>query len=118
MQYTIAAFLAVRKERSRIVILISNSSFDGNESEGYDTPGNIHVSQPILRNWLIKRRLKELLYQLSYRIPLYVTETRTYSSKRGQLAYPVCPRCGRSIEREYQSYCDRCGQCLRWDAYE
>lgn len=26
--------------------------------------------------------------------------------------FPVCPRCGQTLEREYQAYCDRCGQCL------
>ena len=25
--------------------------------------------------------------------------------------------CGRTMEREYQPYCDRCGQCLDWSAF-
>ena len=28
--------------------------------------------------------------------------------------YPICPKCGRTMEREYQHYCDRCGQRLGW----
>lgn len=28
--------------------------------------------------------------------------------------YPVCPRCKRTFEREYQKFCDRCGQRLAW----
>lgn len=29
-------------------------------------------------------------------------------------AFPVCPRCKISMEREFMSYCDRCGQRLDW----
>ena len=28
--------------------------------------------------------------------------------------FPLCPRCGSAMEREYQGYCDRCGQRLDW----
>lgn len=28
--------------------------------------------------------------------------------------YPVCPRCGIILEREYTKFCDNCGQKLRW----
>lgn len=28
--------------------------------------------------------------------------------------FPVCPRCECTMERDYQAYCDRCGQCLKW----
>lgn len=28
--------------------------------------------------------------------------------------FPICPACGITLEREYQLYCDRCGQCLSW----
>ena len=31
--------------------------------------------------------------------------------------YPICPACRITLEREYQSYCDRCGQCLNWDRF-
>lgn len=33
-------------------------------------------------------------------------------------SFPVCPKCKSTFEYEYQSYCDRCGQCLNWDEYE
>ena len=49
---------------------------------------------------------------VSYRIAVQVTEvvqTRTSG------CYPVCPRCKRSMEREYMACCDRCGQRLGWD---
>lgn len=32
-------------------------------------------------------------------------------------ACPVCPNCTITLEREYQSYCDRCGQKLAWHKY-
>lgn len=29
-------------------------------------------------------------------------------------AYPICPGCSISLEREYMNFCDRCGQRLDW----
>ncbi len=49
--------------------------------------------------------------ELSFRIPLPVTELRTYGSSD---EYYVCPRCKLTLDREYMAYCDRCGQCLVW----
>lgn len=46
-----------------------------------------------------------------FRTPMPVVEVHRF---RGGGAYPVCPRCGITLEREYQSYCDRCGQRLSW----
>ena len=51
---------------------------------------------------------------LSYRTPLPVTEVFLYREK---YEYPICPRCKVSMEREYQFYCDRCGQALDWKKY-
>lgn len=50
----------------------------------------------------------------SYRQPMNVTEIHLFGDST---AYPVCPRCRITIEREYQAYCDRCGQALSWKAY-
>ena len=50
----------------------------------------------------------------TYRIPMRVEEIHLF---RGEDAYPVCPRCHLTMEREYQSYCDRCGQVLSWKGY-
>lgn len=52
--------------------------------------------------------------ELSYRLPLAVTSLRAFPSSFGLTTYPVCPRCGDSLDREYQAYCDRCGQALNW----
>lgn len=32
-------------------------------------------------------------------------------------SFPICPNCNITLEREYQSYCDRCGQMLSWKGY-
>lgn len=46
-----------------------------------------------------------------YRIPMKVDKIRVVPA--AQLASPVCPQCKCSLEREFQAYCDRCGQSLR-----
>lgn len=51
---------------------------------------------------------------ISYRSPMRVTQTYRWSNG---LQFPVCPRCLVTIEREYMSYCDRCGQALNWDRF-
>lgn len=53
-------------------------------------------------------------HQLSYRFPMTVAELMVFSAFLGRTAYYVCPRCHITMEREYQSYCDRCGQRLDW----
>jgi hypothetical protein len=54
-----------------------------------------------------------LVTAVSYRIAMPVTKIVQYGS--GGYAYPVCPRCRQSMDREYMSYCDRCGQKLSWE---
>ena len=44
-----------------------------------------------------------------------VTELRHFPLMK--VSYPVCPRCGVSVERDFQSYCDSCGQRLDWKGY-
>ena len=51
---------------------------------------------------------------LSYRDPMPVTAVRYYSSCPEMFSYPICPRCKQPMEREYQSFCDHCGQKLDW----
>ena len=58
--------------------------------------------------------LANINHQLSYRFPMTVAELMVFSSSFGPNAYYVCPRCHITMEREYQSYCDRCGQRLDW----
>ena len=53
-----------------------------------------------------------LVTAVSYRIAMPVTKMVQYGS--GGYAYPICPRCRQSMDREYMGYCDRCGQKLSW----
>ena len=52
---------------------------------------------------------------VSYRIPRLVTEMICF---RDGNEYPVCPRCEITLEREYQAFCDRCGQALNWTLFD
>ena len=65
------------------------------------------LMESLFRRWTEER---------SYRRPMAVSQFRSYRAEGRALSYPVCPRCGSTMEREYQSYCDRCGQRLSWDA--
>lgn len=51
--------------------------------------------------------------EIDYRIPRKVISIR----KITQYYFPVCPKCNSTIPREYQAYCDRCGQALKWKGF-
>ena len=56
--------------------------------------------------------------ELSYRIAMQVIHYRKLPYLGGSFTtFPVCPRCKCDIEREYQSFCDNCGQKLAWEHY-
>ena len=50
-----------------------------------------------------------------YRIPF---EIKKISIQQNEYSFPICPRCKDVIDREYQSFCDRCGQRLAWNWYD
>ncbi len=50
----------------------------------------------------------------AFRLPMAVTEIHQFQNGS---TYPVCPRCRITLDREYQNYCDRCGQALNWKSY-
>lgn len=56
--------------------------------------------------------------EIHFREPMPVTALRCFRYLHGTTAYPVCPRCKLTMEREYQPFCDRCGQKLDWEDYE
>ncbi len=58
-----------------------------------------------------------LLTLISFREPMPVTHIRCFKWQHGITGFPVCPRCSIILEREYQSYCDRCGQRLDWSNF-
>ena len=51
----------------------------------------------------------------SYRLQMHVTEVMVFPDGNG---YYVCPRCHITVEREFMSFCDRCGQHLGWKGYK
>lgn len=55
--------------------------------------------------------------ELAYRTAMPVTEVKCFILSGRPTGYPVCPRCGMTVEREYQQFCDRCGQKLDWRSY-
>lgn len=69
---------------------------------GFDlTPNDLLISSAIRR-------------EMSFREPMPVTQIRCFRWPCGITGFPVCPQCGITMEREYQSFCGRCGQYLSW----
>lgn len=67
---------------------------------------------------MIESPVKPRVDPREYRKPMTVTEWRPLGKMPGYPVrpsyYPVCPRCDQTFEREYQRFCDRCGQRLAW----
>lgn len=55
--------------------------------------------------------------ELAFRIPMKVTHVHCSKYLGGLTVFPVCPQCGDTLEREYQGFCDRCGQLLDWSTF-
>ena len=55
-----------------------------------------------------------IAYELGFRIPMWVENRLVFP---GGLSYPLCPRCKITMERDYQRFCDRCGQKLAWKSH-
>ncbi len=55
--------------------------------------------------------------EMSFRKPMPVMQIRCFHFLYDLTGFRVCPQCGRTMEREYQPYCDHCGQCLDWNAF-
>lgn len=58
---------------------------------------------------------KLLTHFAGYRQELLITEVVVFPDGA---AYYVCPRCKITLEREFVSFCDRCGQHLGWNRYK
>ena len=74
-----------------------------------------------IKNRQGKMAFLSLLFNvLKYRIAMPVSEVmvfRTLSCRDARsyvTGFYVCPWCKITLEREYMSYCDRCGQRLDW----
>lgn len=72
------------------------------------------IMRPVASLWLLT--LLQLLKIFStYRQELLVEELMVFSDGMG---YYVCPRCRITLERDFVSFCDRCGQRLGWRRYK
>ena len=60
-------------------------------------------------------RQENILQKISYRKPMTVHSGIVYRDKS---VYATCPRCEQTISREYQAYCNVCGQCLEWSNFD
>lgn len=60
-------------------------------------------------------RRKKAVAAVLYRVPFPVTKVLLLPNGNN---YPVCPRCGCTIDREYMNFCDRCGQKLSWELFD
>lgn len=55
---------------------------------------------------------------LSYRTPMKMQELLIYSCGPNRTSYFRCPRCATTLDREYMSFCNHCGQSLDWNGCE
>ena len=61
--------------------------------------------------------LSSVLENISYRTPRMVKHLRVLPEICGETGFYVCPRCDISLDREFMSYCNNCGQKLDWRNY-
>lgn len=54
---------------------------------------------------------------LAFRSPMCVSAVQAFQSYSGVTTFPICPRCQITMEREFQAFCDRCGQALDWKCF-
>lgn len=66
---------------------------------------------------LVDRATVELDAALLFRAPMRISAVRRYSACPQLSTYPLCPRCNLPMEREYQHFCDHCGQALSWKGF-
>ena len=71
------------------------------------------------REFYVPILLRLIADGLLFRLPMRVTDIRRYlDGMLGWVDYPICPRCGKAIEYEYQAFCSFCGQALEWSEFE
>lgn len=56
-----------------------------------------------------------LKYFIGYRMELLIKEAVVFPN---DFIYYVCPKCHMTLEREFMSYCSRCGQHSCWNEYK
>lgn len=69
-----------------------------------------------------KMRAAQVAPALPYiKVELYMEQKKEVTDFRyfgyADTGYAICPNCGYALEREYQKYCDQCGQLLGWKKF-
>ena len=59
-----------------------------------------------------RKRIARWRHACSYRSPMQV---KLYMRTWCRDYYPICPRCSSSMDRDFVSYCNQCGQKMAWD---
>ena len=112
------------EHHARGATLKERGSWQKNE---YLIPKLKYMDDLLSRSPQIGKRLPQLVVILTkalnkaaaYRRPMPVREYILYPGRFGRgSAFYLCPRCDITMEREYQSYCDRCGQPLGWKSID
>ena len=78
------------------------------------TNASIIVLEKLCKGFELTKRTAEDPAAVGFRLPMAVAESRFIC---GLGCYPVCPYCKLTLDREYQHFCDRCGQELDWKDY-
>lgn len=60
---------------------------------------------------MAQKKVETIEEKLSYREPMKIERISVWRSGE---AYPVCPRCGNLLVRDYMCFCNECGQKLNW----
>ena len=107
--------LKMETQKSRNAVLDREAHPGPDWREEYELPDVLWMEEWI-RSRLFVYLIKKLNDLFSYRRPMPVREYTLYQSTfNSDSIYYLCPRCDITMEREYQAYCDRCGQCLGWN---
>ena len=59
--------------------------------------------------------LKYVMSEMKTRQELLVTNAIVFEN---MTRYVVCPNCKTTMDRDFQAYCDRCGQKLKWPSFK
>ena len=60
-----------------------------------------------------KAPLIEIELLIEHRAEVQVVRIYGY----GNTAWAICPNCDNAVERDYQMYCEQCGQLLAWNKF-
>ena len=61
---------------------------------------------------------KQIEKAMSYRTAKIVATYRIFPDHRfGVQTFALCPTCNGDVDRDYQAFCDGCGQKLKWISF-